>query len=637
MADVNFEDYGLQPVSTNVNVDYGAFGLMPAGNAVAPQNSVNRVQAGLNKDPFSFLSKLPKDIAAGLLNSVVQTGKMLPNVGFYGKNEERPTDKIDAYKTFGVENKPFYTPEGAVQTVGELLPSGSGIVGLSKLGLKGLKGGFNIAKGAFQNLEPYEQAAEKAAQESKLAEEGKQRAIEEIRGQTGKSNEGRLRYAKMQAEQELANTPMSRPSNLPVLSSDESAQHLAGAGLQQENAAKNVENIENNISEHLNAGTDHDVHAAAQILKAQDKIRTGLSEKYDELTHEFKQNNVLVDNSNETKSLTTRLLELVKQGQMDSPVAKKVATELADLKNAKTIIPADEYLTVLRSAKDYARQARTKAFTPGMNAEERAEWHRRYNALDDTVQEMEGNLENAVGDVNAEKLKDTNSAWRDYVIPLQKNTTFQTIRHKGRIEGDIMNKLRGTDKGDVLMRNIIKSDPEILKNVVGKRYAEKPTELHEAGERENEYISKMPQLKNMLQQHKEATTAHENANQNLSTIEKYHENVLKQEKKGQELAAKEQEKFKQTQVRKQELKDEIDNLDANINKITARSKHADITLDEKMRLEAQLKKLKAKRKANRTILAGSAFAVGVPTIARWPAKAIINEIEEPESEQGEQA
>jgi hypothetical protein len=76
-------------------------------------------------DPFAQLSK---NVAAGLASGVKGLLGSLPDTSEMGPDnfkkayptQERPIDKFDPYKTFGVEDKPFYTPQGAIQTAASL-------------------------------------------------------------------------------------------------------------------------------------------------------------------------------------------------------------------------------------------------------------------------------------------------------------------------------------------------------------------------------------------------------------------------------------------------------------------------------------------------------------------------------------
>lgn len=113
------------------------------------ESQANKMNNGVSSGALGLLGKGATNVSAGLLNSLTGLGRMLPDMAKMVPNElqdalpykagERPVDNFDAYKFMGVENKPFYTPTGALQTLGELalpLPAG----------MKGAEGAKNILK-----------------------------------------------------------------------------------------------------------------------------------------------------------------------------------------------------------------------------------------------------------------------------------------------------------------------------------------------------------------------------------------------------------------------------------------------------------------------------------------------------------
>jgi DNA repair exonuclease SbcCD ATPase subunit len=355
---------------------------------------------------------------------------------------------------------------------------------------------------------------------------------------------------------------------------EESNQHIQESEKTHESAKRGLNEIDTSIGQHLNRGTDHDVRAASQILNAQEGPlnpngrRTGgikgqISNVYNNLTQRFRDQNVNIDNTAEMRNTTNRLNELTRNGEFNGEEAQNLLRQLEQLNTEHGgQIPADQYLTALRSARDYAREARSNAFTPDMNAEARADWHRRFNELDEVVERMNGHLERAIGAEDHQLLQNANRAWRTQVIPLQRNTTYQTIRHRGRIEGDIMDKLRGTDAGDVLMRRIIQSDPEILKNVVGQRYAHNPAALREAGARENEYINRMPELRDMISRRQEASNIVDRTKENIKHAKKRKNEIISEKNKAVSSKNEAVRKAKKVNTEKKQREDEKQKLEA---------------------------------------------------------------------------
>lgn len=414
--------------------------------------------------------------------------------------------------------------------------------GLAKVASTGNPQLKQFAKASEENLIGHKATLEEAANAHQAQLEKQNKAIYEAEEETGKGTKpstmkhsiGKDVIKTQEQEEKLAelNKQLEEHQNLPELPEVDTAsheknvsnaekslanidKHIEDVNATHQNAESNLGNVDKNISKFLNVKAAHDVRAASQIKDAAEGARKELSKSYDSLKENMKENHVVIDNTPLIQDLNTKLIEMMKENKMHTKEFDNLNNEVFKLQNERTIIPANDYLSMLKSAKQYARDAREKAFKPDMNEEERAMWHKRYNELDEMIEKMDANFESSVPQEYIDKLKETNAGWRDIVKPLQRNNTYQTIKHRGRIEGDIMNKLRGTDQGDVIMKNIIKGNPEILKNVVGQRYAEKPHELQNAGELENEYINQLPELKNMVS---ERSTHEGNLNQAKENI-----------------------------------------------------------------------------------------------------------------------
>lgn len=379
--------------------------------------------------------------------------------------------------------------------------------------------------------------------------------------------------------------------------SQETFANLNKANETHEQAKQVAGSIENDMGQHLNKGAAHDVRAAARIDEIQTAKREAINKDYDAINRNLADKHIEISNPREAKDILGEITELVRSGKGETPEATKLADELHNLKG-KEVIPANDYLTSYRSMKQYAREARAKAYTPGMNAEERAQWKQKYNDLDAKVDEMGKVLENGIGTENAEALRKANDAWRTKVVPLYKNTTYQGVRFKGRMPDNIMKSLRGTEPGDALMKDIIKNDPELLKNVVGQRYAHKPAELHEAGELEQEYLDKMPELRNALESHKQAQNAIEMTGRMAKNAQIQHEETLLAEKNASKVAeevekqrAKNQSLRDKFEAKKADLEKEISLAEkhaANLKRISAEKK---LSLEEKDKIEKERKRV----------------------------------------------
>lgn len=444
------------------------------------------------------------------------------------------------------------------------------------------KKGYEIVTAPFKKLQPFEHEVEKSV---KNLEEVK-RATDQAKLQAQIANQGKtnLEVAKAKAEQKLSELPTE--AKFPYEKKPEIELKVAENNLADTEKLKGT--METWMSKYLKKGSAHDVNAAKKIKEAQEDNRKSISNEYKSIEDESKDVVIPLDNKQIIDQKTNELIDFIKNNEAYTPEARALLKELNKLEKEPTEMSAKDYLTSLRSVKQYAADARSKAYKHGMNAEERAAWEQKYNTLENKADEMDSILENSIGTDLAERLSMANKRWRTEVVPMYKNPTYQKIFHQGKIEGNIIEKLRGTDPGDVIMREIIKKDPELLKNVVGQKYAKNPSELHEENELVNEYLEKMPELKEMLSGHKLSL---ENISKNKQLVE-------------------DAKVFEKEVATRKALEEEISTLDKHIKELQRLANRKNISLEEKIKAEKRLEQEKEKRSKARKKLVYIGAAVG---------------------------
>ncbi len=485
----------------------------------------------------------------------------------------------------------------------EMITSAVGAPGISVLGRalgKLGSGAVSAVKNATKPLSSLEQKLTEATGAHETAAQGLQQAKATSENLLGASNPEKLQNRLTSSEEKLRNmiAPEDRVMHVPNVQN--SLENVENTAVQHEAAQQNLESAENKIKEHLHEGSAHDVHAASRILETQEAERKAASQEFENIKSDLEHKNIELSNPEASKenidTITKQLLELEKESKGNAPEAKELFKQLDKL-GKKDVIPANEYWSALKSVRQYAREAREKAYEPGMNEEERMHWKNRYNSLEDQADKMGKSLEEGVGSEHTNAIANANKRWRENVIPLQRNTTYQNIRYKGRMPSDIINTLRGTDPGDVIMRNIIKNDPEISRYVVGQKFADSPEKLHKAGELSQEYIQKMPELQQYMAEHKNAMEAVPQAKQAAEFAKKTHESVIKSQLQADKVSTENrlaQEKFENEHAA---LSKEIEDLNKQIPALREASEHKGMSLQEKIKAKAELKKATLKKKA----------------------------------------
>ena len=321
-----------------------------------------------------------------------------------------------------------------------------------------------------------------------------------------------------------------------------SAQNVTAAQDTHDAAVDNLSNINHSIGEHLNRNAVHDVRASEAIDETLKANKDEIGKGFQNLIDDFKNREVKIDNTSAIDKKTQDLMDLVTNHQAHSKEALQLFTELDDLKKQENPNAAD-YLTAYQAASQYAREARSKAYQTGMNAEERAAWKQKYEELDDKVDEMGKSLEESVGKENFQELKGLRSRYRNEVVPLFGNSIYQKLHKYNQMSGDIIKSLRGDkEPGNVIIKNVIKNNPEILKNAVGQRFngAKRPEEILNPNEEMKKYIDRMPELQQLTNQHKAAKETIDNANKTLKAANENHNLHMQREKQAYDEAKEKQ-------------------------------------------------------------------------------------------------
>lgn len=464
------------------------------------------------------------------------------------------------------EQLKYYTNPSVIE---DALGTAVGAPGMKIVG-KGLKALWNVGAGSFKNLTPYEQAAQKALSEHEAAKEANKIALENAQELTGKSSVGALKHAKGKAAEELQGLSTGETVPSPELAHQNLLESKEG-----------LQSTENRISNLLNKNAQHDVRVASRANEIINAKKKDIGNIYNSVEKDLANKNITLPNTENAKELNDKLISLIKSGNSETLEAREALEKLENIGKDK-VVPARDYLATFRTIRDYAREARKEAYQVGITDEARQAAFKRADALESEVEKMSPILEKGIGDESSKLLKEANSRWSSEIAPLQKNKIYNKMRYEGRLPTNIMKELRGTGEGMEELREIIKNDPELLKNVVGQRFSNKPHTLHDIGELEKEYIEKMPELQSLIDEHRIGL---EKINQAESLIPRAEKIASEGEKHGK-------------------LKSQIDLLDKQIEKLSSTKSAENMTLSEKIKTERKLKELKNKRKQYRKALLG---------------------------------
>lgn len=391
------------------------------------------------------------------------------------------------------------------------------------------------------------------------------------------------------------------------------------------------------ISQHLGEGNAHRKRVAEKLNPILEARQAEIGKGYDNYIEGLKDQHVTLSNPREAKEITHDIHQLLKQGDTTSKEMVKLTNELANLGKAD-IMPADKFVSAYRSLRSMAQKTRSSAY--GKTPQEFDRLIEAADSMDADVAKMKQIIDTGLGEDNLQELNALNHRYATEVAPLFKNKFYQELQAKNKAPTNMIeqltnepyvkstnpNKITGTQ----ILNEIIKSDPELLKNVVGERFAHKPEALHEWDEAAHGFIQHMPELQRLRNKHFESRQAVAESRLDLERAKQRHqaqkEQAAAEDKEAMETAreknakateeAKEQTRQKKATIDKEnktkqkeheakskyfkiqkemkELDEKHAKLSDHAKQLKEKSSRKNITLKQKLDFEHELKQTKKK-------------------------------------------
>ena len=445
----------------------------------------------------------------------------------------------------------------------------------------------NIAKNvktAAKDLSPYEKAASDALNKLEGSNAILQQTKDAAKEATGISNPSSMINKVNNAQAGLAATPEDVGA---AISPD-------AANINESLNQQNVSNIEGQINQHLNQGAGHEMRIGEGINSAINNIENHYSDSYKTLMKNlddahFQMPEPVLNNYDVDQQ---KLLEAVRSSKRTSFKSISAEPDVSDeLKNILNKAPTSKDTTAsdfMAKYKDFrdARYDASQRMKSEPSASKRQEIVQALNdskPMEDTIKTA---LSNGLGQYQPE-FERINKGYNTLVFPLRGYRVARGVRNTGKLK-NAMSALSGnsayprTAMAQQALRNIVKNDPDLLRNVVGQKFAGKPEKLHTANEPAQEYINQMPELQNMLSQHKAATEKLEAAKNITKTAEQTQKTLSEREK----------------------LQNDIDKYAKEIPRLQKAAADKKISLAEKIKTENELQRQRALQgKARAKILA----------------------------------
>jgi hypothetical protein len=374
------------------------------------------------------------------------------------------------------------TPENKA-LMDELISGFAGMPGLNVLGQTAAKMGnalLNTGKTAFKNIDPYTEAVQKATEEH------------------GAISQSELEHENL-LKKALDEHAAASEENTPVK-----------PGLFQ-NPTREVENVENEIGKHINAEGQHDVRAARAINNRVNSVEGFWNDSYKNFENKIKDSefhmpeqamgninydmNAIMQKIKEGANPKTVIKDMEKEAEANqNPYYKQLISKAPTAKDTN----AATFLSKYRDFRDSLGGLKQDLKSDRYGSMEKEKISDAIQNAKEVETQIKQTLHEGLGEFKPE-YDWLMKGYSEQVYPLRDNPIVAAAK-KGKLSTNIIKDLRTNESGMPLVREMVKQDPELLRNVVGQRYMKDPSEIYNPNELMREYLDEMPGFKNLLKQ-----------------------------------------------------------------------------------------------------------------------------------------
>ncbi|HHF7375839.1 hypothetical protein [Legionella bozemanae] len=169
-----------------------------------------------------------------------------------------------------------------------------------------------------------------------------------------------------------------------------------------------------------------------------------------------------------------------------------VGNEKANLEESHGIL-AMEFFDQYRENLDMIEDTSLKSVYEELSPEERAFWKKRCNDLQLLSDKTLAILKKISSPEALHSLETANANWNKTIAPLIKNKLHAKIKFEGKIPPNMLDELRSNEPGNELLREIVKNNPDLLKDCINQQYGNNLSDLVTCDTYIQQYLDKMPE------------------------------------------------------------------------------------------------------------------------------------------------
>jgi hypothetical protein len=271
-----------------------------------------------------------------------------------------------------------------------------------------------------------------------------------------------------------------------------------------EQHTKNLSETEKNISEKLGEGQIFHERFATIVKEKRNALETINDKNYEKVDAELDKHPVTykIKDDKKLKTVIKEIKDAIKKYKLSGKSADELMDKaVSDATKLKTFSSKDLLNLYRKTRNESFDSLMTSKMNPHTDVGERA--YQAYKELQKISEDMYSLLKNNIPEDVFKELESAQSFFKENIAPMRKNTTFNEIKNKGKVSGNLIEKTIGSEEGQNILQKMISEDPELKRLSVGQSFAKNPTELHNPNEAlEKHFFPGMPWLTELLEQHK---------------------------------------------------------------------------------------------------------------------------------------
>ena len=260
-----------------------------------------------------------------------------------------------------------------------------------------------------------------------------------------------------------------------------------------------ISEIDSSTRAHLGEGQLHHERFGTRLQENQiAKYEAPNKADYAKLDEALNNMEVKLPPGESAKDIADKIRAEIQKGNYDTPEIQELSKQYESaLENKTDTVTGRELLGMYRTARD-ARLAAVDDMRLNPSDEGRMSAKKRADLLSVEEKKLESLLHESM-DIETKQLFDkAQSTFRDKIVPLRFNSLYKEIKKTGKVKGDILEKLVGSEHGLNLIQDLVGEDQELMRLAVGQKHSSKPSDLLKPNELLDRYLPNMPELKGML-------------------------------------------------------------------------------------------------------------------------------------------